>query len=296
MAKLICILGYVIAIISVLSNAQITSINKNNQYASNDVQVDAATHNDTTTSSSSVASIDVNATTTTTTTTTTTSTTETAVADEETTTTASIAGGRRSRYEEFDLGFDDALPTGDDATDDADFEELTLDTETDATSSTHRPTTPSTRPSFVSTQNIYKITKSTKSKSLKRSSTRATAVAQPLLEIRLSKATSKTFGTEKQFNDVNAFRYITELFDQYQWNADDVRDDISGRCASDLDAFIHGLVDGKAWATKGKCIWYMQWRFSRSTVGLGGRTVGVGWPQPDDPTVWSRWLHIYLFL
>lgn len=52
MAKLICILGYVIAIISVLSNAQIISINKNNQYANDDVQVDAAaTHNDTSSTS-----------------------------------------------------------------------------------------------------------------------------------------------------------------------------------------------------------------------------------------------------
>lgn len=53
MAKLICILGYVIAIISVLSNAQIISINKNNQYADNDVQVDAAAYNATTTTTTS---------------------------------------------------------------------------------------------------------------------------------------------------------------------------------------------------------------------------------------------------
>lgn len=146
-----------------------------------------------------------------------------------------------------------------DADADVSFEELTLDTDTDATS-TSRPTAiASTRHPFVSTKNIYKITKSTKSKSLKRSSMSSssgtTALdAQPLLEIRLSKASSKTFGTEKQFNDINAFRYITELFDQYQWNVDDVRDDISGRCASDLDTFVHALVDGKAWATKGKCV------------------------------------------
>lgn len=161
-------------------------------------------------------------------------------------------GGRRSRYEEFDL--DEPLPTDDDANDDASFEELTLDTDPDATSTVRPVVTASTRQPFISTQNIYKITKSTKSKSLKRSSSGTAAVlAQPLLEIRLSKPTSQTFGTEKQFNDVNAFRYITELFDQYQWNADDVRDDISSRCASDLDTFIRALVDGKAWATKGKC-------------------------------------------
>lgn len=163
-------------------------------------------------------------------------------------------GGRRSRYEEFDL--DEPLPTDDDSigADDASFEELTLDTDTDATSTQRPAATASTRPPFISTQNIYKITKSTKSKSLKRSSSAATtAIEQPLLEIRLSKATSKTFGTEKQFNDVNAFRYITELFDQYQWNADDVRDDISGRCANDLDTFLRALIDGKAWATKGMC-------------------------------------------
>lgn len=164
-------------------------------------------------------------------------------------------GGRRSRYEEFDLGpDDDSLSTDDDSNDDADFEELTLDTDTDG-STTQRPTlNASTRQPFISTQNIYKITKSKKSKSLKRSSSSAaTMLAQPLLEIRLSKATSKTFGTEKQFNDVNAFRYITELFDQYEWNADEIRDDISGRCASDLDTFVDALVNGKAWATKGKC-------------------------------------------
>lgn len=164
-------------------------------------------------------------------------------------------GGRRSRYEEFDLGpDDDSLPTGDDSNDDADFEELTLDTDTDA-STTQRPTVnASTRPPFISTQNIYKVSKSTKSKSLKRSSSSAaTMVAQPLLEIRLSKAASKTFGTEKQFNDVNAFRYITELFDQYEWNVDEIRDDISASCASDLETFLDALANGKAWATKGKC-------------------------------------------
>lgn len=62
MAKIICILGYVIAIISVLSNAQNISINKNNQYANNDVHVDAAaTHTDTTNTSSITSTLNATA-------------------------------------------------------------------------------------------------------------------------------------------------------------------------------------------------------------------------------------------
>lgn len=149
------------------------------------------------------------------------------------------------------------MPTSDgESDDDGDdnddgFEGLTLDA--DVASMQPPVVTASTRQPFVIAQNIYKITKSSKSKSLKRSSMGTSmSAAQPLLEIRLSKAASKTFGSEKQLNDVNAFRYITELFDQYQWNVDDVRDDIDGRCASDLDAFLRALLGGKAWATKGK--------------------------------------------
>lgn len=218
-------------------------------------------------------------------------------------------GGRRSRYEEFDLGLDDALPTGDDdLSDESDeddaFEELTLDA--DATSS-HRPMAiASTRQPFVSTQNIYKITKSSKSKSLKRSSSGAgmMAAAQPLLEIRLSKASTKTVGTEKQFNDVNAFRYITELFDQYQWNANDVRDDISGRCASDLDTFLHALADGKAWAAKGKCVYHKTQRsscyhilhFYRALL-LVRRSIRRSVGRTADRTLGRlRWLDFYLCL
>lgn len=74
---------------------------------------------------------------------------------------------------------------------------------------------------------------------------------QALSEIRLSKPSVETVGSAGELNDVNAYRYITELFDQYEWNVDDVRDNISGRCASDLDTFLQALADGKGWAIKG---------------------------------------------
>lgn len=113
------------------------------------------------------------------------------------------------------------------------------------------------------TQNILKISKPNKSKSIKHMPI-ATAEAvvsasappqppQPLLEIRLSKQPPMTSSAiEKEFINSHSFPFITELYDQYEWNADELRHVLSRKCASEMYVFLEALERGKTWAAKGK--------------------------------------------
>lgn len=113
-----------------------------------------------------------------------------------------------------------------------------------------------------STQNIFKVSKPNKSKSMKHMPTAiAEAVVsamppqppQALLEIRLSKAPPMSSSPyEKEFINAHSFLYVTELYDQYEWNADELRHVLSRECASEMYVFLEALVRGKTWAAKGK--------------------------------------------
>lgn len=194
----------------------------------------------------------------------------------------SMLNGERSRYEEINLDFDsdtdnnnDRISNGatmvseynpkrhkewpmtnrEDITDDGSntFEELSLNDETEEflSSSNEMTTSTSTPTSNQWTQNIYKVTKPNKSKGKR--PLKASA-PQPMHAIRLTKESESSLplDDEKPFIDREIFHIITELFDQFKWNMDIVRDKISVLCANDLEVYLRALVDGKTWAAKGK--------------------------------------------
>lgn len=125
----------------------------------------------------------------------------------------------------------------------------------DDSSQSNEQTEKSVKPPLASSgggsQNIFKVTKPNKSKSIKRLA--PPPPPQALHEIRLNKSPSTLSTTnEKRFINANSFRYITNLYDQYEWNADDLRNGLSRKCASDMDLFLTELANGKTWAAKGK--------------------------------------------
>lgn len=197
----------------------------------------------------------------------------------------------RSRYLETDLddfNFDEVPEPGYDQTDvnvndqvewpsDANkFEELTLDDEDDddddednnnddddnekspakiqSRSWTKESTAESITSSPAGTQNILKISKSNKSKSIKRLALTGPLPQQPqpMLEIRLNKSPSMSFRNEKQFINSQSFRYISNLYNQYQWDANELRKVLSPRCSSDMYVYLDALAKGKIWAARGK--------------------------------------------
>lgn len=188
----------------------------------------------------------------------------------------------RSRYLETDLNFNDDLPfgsieaadnSGEDnvndqvswANDNSRFEELTLDDEEDEHHESNGDdddkfrltnsdipdggTRKSIIPLATGSQNIFKVSKPNKSKSIKRL---APPQPQALLELRLNKSPVLSTALEKRFIKANSFHHITQLYDQYEWNADDLRNGLSRKCASDMDVYLHELTGGKTWAARGK--------------------------------------------
>lgn len=182
----------------------------------------------------------------------------------------------RSRYLETDLDFNDEL--SDEAVDSSindkitwpnedrnKFDELNLndsdenenENENDENWSIDSPIVESreqiTSTSKIPAQNILKISKPNKSKSMKR-----LTVAQPplspqaLQEIRLNKSPTMLNSNGKQFINSNSFRYITDLYDQYEWDVDSFRSNLGTKCASDMDVYLYALNSGKTWAARGK--------------------------------------------
>ncbi|XP_055297842.1 uncharacterized protein LOC129566166 isoform X2 [Sitodiplosis mosellana] len=174
-------------------------------------------------------------------------------------------------FEQIDVNVNDQLEWPSDANK---FEELTLDDEDDDDdddfdgNNNHKsptkiqsrswtkesPAIESITSSPVATHNILKISKSNKSKSMKRLVATATAPPplqpQPLLEIRLNKSPSVSPRNEKQFINSKSFRYISNLYDQYEWDADELRKVLSPRCSSDMYVYLDALAKGKIWATR----------------------------------------------
>lgn len=186
----------------------------------------------------------------------------------------------RSRYLESDLNFnDDELPadindeqqSNDNINDqlmwpsDANkFEELTLNEEIDGlrTANTENqewtidsPTSEaydrSTKP-ISNTGNIFKVNKSNKSKSIKRLAIQSAIAPQALLEIRLNRSPPMSDTNAKQFINANSFRYIINLYDQYEWNIDYMRNGLSDKCVTEMDDYLNALRRGATWAAKGK--------------------------------------------
>ena len=75
---------------------------------------------------------------------------------------------------------------------------------------------------------------------------------QPLLEIRLNKSPPMSPRNEKQFINSQSFRFISNLYDQYEWDANELRKVLSPRCSSDMYVYLDALAKGKIWAAKGK--------------------------------------------
>lgn len=105
--------------------------------------------------------------------------------------------------------------------------------------------------SRAGTQNILKISKPNKSKSMKRLAASPPQLPQPFLEIRLNKSPPMSTTNEKQFINSLSFRYIANLYDQYEWDANDLRNVLSPRCASDMYVYLDALAKGRVWAAKG---------------------------------------------
>lgn len=102
----------------------------------------------------------------------------------------------------------------------------------------------------VSTHNILKISKSNKPKSIKRLAAPLQS-PQALLEIRLNKSPLMSSTNRKQFINSQSFQHITNLYNQYEWNADELRTVLSSMCSSNMYVYLNALVSGKIWAAKG---------------------------------------------
>lgn len=112
------------------------------------------------------------------------------------------------------------------------------------------------------THNILKLTKSNKpnkSKAMKRVAAAPPPQSpQALLEIRLNKSPlPMSTENEKQFINSLSFRYITNLYDQYEWDADELRLVLSEKCARDMDVYLDALARGKIWAAKGNDFFFV---------------------------------------
>lgn len=170
-----------------------------------------------------------------------------------------------ANVEQTDVNVNDQLAWPDDA---SEFEELTLDDDDgikstvnmqarswtqDSPSVESAHEAESISPSPISTHNILKISKPNKSKSMKRlAAAPPPHLPQALLEIRLNKSPPLSTANEKQFINSHSFRYISNLYNQYEWDANDLRNVLSPRCASDMYVYLDALVKGKIWAAKGK--------------------------------------------
>lgn len=113
--------------------------------------------------------------------------------------------------------------------------------------------------SVAPTHNILKLTKSNKSKAMKRVAAAPPPQSpQALLEIRLNKSPPPmSTENEKQFINSQSFRYITNLYDQYEWDADELRMVLSEKCGSDMDVYLDALARGKIWAAKGNDFFFV---------------------------------------
>lgn len=165
-----------------------------------------------------------------------------------------------SDNEQDDVNVNDQLEWPDDANQ---FEELTLnddeniETQPSIQARSWNENSPNigSRESITAapTHNILKLTKSNKSKAMKRVAAAPPPQSpQALLEIRLNKSPPPmSTENEKQFINSQSFRYITNLYDQYEWDADELRVVLSTKCASDMDVYLDALARGKIWAAKG---------------------------------------------
>lgn len=165
-----------------------------------------------------------------------------------------------SDNEQDDINVNDQLEWPDDANQ---FEELTLnddeniETQPSIQARSWNENSPNigSRESITAapTHNILKLTKSNKSKAMKRVAAAPPPQSpQALLEIRLNKSLPPmSTENEKQFINSQSFRYITNLYDQYEWDADELRLVLSRKCASDMDVYLDALARGKIWAAKG---------------------------------------------
>lgn len=199
---------------------------------------------------------------------------------------SNIKFNERSRYLETDLHDFNGEPQGSVEQSDANvsdqldwpsdankFEELTLNEDDDddkSTSSIESRRWTKDSPSIESlhaesitaspaaTQNIFKISKPNKSKSMKRLAAAPPQLPQALLEIRLNKSPPVSTTNEKQFINSLSFRYIANLYDQYEWDADDLRNVLSPRCASDMYVYLDALAKGRVWAAKGKSHFFLR--------------------------------------
>lgn len=182
-------------------------------------------------------------------------------------------------FEQEDVNANDQLEWTDDANQ---FEELTLNEDDTYKSHTNMQARSwnknvlsieshesITKTPSIGTHNILKLTKTNKSKAIKR-----VAVASPpqmpqaLLEIRLNKSPMMSTANERQFINSQSFRYITNLYDQYEWDADELRNILSPKCASDMDVYLDALNMGKIWAAKGNKSLNSSFSFSFSSITM----------------------------
>lgn len=175
----------------------------------------------------------------------------------------------RSRYLESDLDFDDVLPDTDDKiawTDDEmdgisqtklpssnDDGDGIDDEEESADAAEHRwsieepITQPPENQRSQFTDNIYRVAKPNRTRIPKHltANNAAALMPQALHDI------PDKMGSESASDGMN-FHHITDLYDQYEWHADDFRRSVSRRCAVDMQRFLAALIKGEEWAVKGK--------------------------------------------
>lgn len=129
-----------------------------------------------------------------------------------------------------------------------DFEELTLDDEV----GTKKSDVPHRQKNDFDTQNIYKVAKPNKSKQLKAMASASTSVTPRILHMSYNRKSMAMPGMrEKQFLHPKSFEYITQLYDQYQWNVSDFSSMVSPKCTKNMDVFLSALQHGRTWASKG---------------------------------------------
>lgn len=150
-----------------------------------------------------------------------------------------------NKFEEFDLKNDDDQLPSDDFSDG--FQELSLDDALENSKETSADKL--MQKDKIATHkdhNIYKIARSNKAKTVK--SVRIEPIKSTATIGNNAILTTEVLSSG---NNGSIFNHITNMYDQFQWNINDITKSVGQKCANDMMVYLKSLERGQSWALKG---------------------------------------------
>lgn len=149
-----------------------------------------------------------------------------------------------NKFEEFDLKSDDEQLPSDDFADG--FQELSLDDALENSKETSDKALQKDKMPLHKDHNIYKIARSSKAKMMK--SVRVEPVKSTATIGNNAILTTEVLSSG---NNGSIFNHITNMYDQFLWNINEIKNSVGTKCANDMQVYLKALERGQSWALKG---------------------------------------------